>query len=205
MKQKILILFALLLVILTACDPKNGTKITGVDLPLDNELILYGENVGIHPSTTILEDGNNPYAHANISMDSVWDFHDEAPSPKAKFYLWGTMLAKIPIGEYQYFTARSLHELYTVGGSENAKEQTKKAYRAVLDNFYNGTTWYEAWWMEEETVYAAPLKDLVGQNMYDPTAMNMLSLYNDPVEALQDLSLWGYVYNTETKTISKID
>ncbi len=202
--KKILIIFITLLIIV-ACEVKEGNQITGLDLPLDNELVLYGENEGIYPSTSILDNENNPYANANISAEQAWDFLEDCPSPKAKFYLWGTMLAKISTGEYQYFTAQALHELYTVSGSQNAKEQAKKAYRSVLDNFFTSTTWYEAWWIQEETVYAVELNNLVGQSMYDPTELNLLPLYNDPVLALQDLSLWGYVYDPETKTISRIN
>jgi hypothetical protein len=205
MKKITILIITLLLMLLVGCDSKGGDKITGLDVPLDNELTLYGENMGVYPSTTILDAPDNPYVDAMVGMDNVWDFYEDCPSPKSKVYLWGTMIAKFPIGEYQYFTAVAFHELYTVGGSENAKEQAKKAYRATLDHFFSQTTWYEAWWMEEETVYAVLLRNLVGQNMYDPTDMNMLPLYNDPVEALQDLSLWGYVYDTENKTLSRMD
>ncbi|MBN1948559.1 MAG: hypothetical protein JW784_02330, partial [Candidatus Cloacimonetes bacterium] len=120
------------------------------------------------------------------------------------FYLWASILAMIPTGEYQYFTAKSLHELYTAGGSENAREQAKKAYRAVLDHFFNSVTWWQAEWLNEETYYAVILRDMVGQSLYDPTAMNMLPLYNDPALALADMSEWGYVYDIETGTVSKI-
>jgi hypothetical protein len=45
----------------------------------------------------------------------------------------------------------------------------------------------------------------VAQSLYNPTEMNLLPLYSDPVFALADLSEWGYVYDTETGTVSRRD
>jgi len=204
MKTKIILIgLSLVLAFLIGCDAKDGSLLDVTELPLDNALTLYCEDVGIHPETCILDDDENPYATANLNMENVWDLSDECPSPKAKFYLWGTILAKIPIGEYEYHTAVSLHELYTAGGSENAKEQAKKAYRAVLDHFFDSVTWWNAWWIDEDTYYAVLVRNLTAQNLYDPSEMNLLSLYNDPAEALADMSEWGYVYDFETGTVSR--
>jgi len=205
LKKIIWIGLFLIILMTTSCEVKNGTVATEVDIPLDDELVLYGENAGIHPETSILDDPENPYADANLNMDNVWDLHDECPSPKGKFYLWASILAKMPVGEYQYFTALSLHELYTVSGSDLAKEQTKKAYKAVLDHFFNSTTWYEAWWLGDETYYAVTLRDMACQNMYDPSELNLLALYDDPAYALADLSEWGYVYDFETGSITRVE
>jgi hypothetical protein len=203
--KKIIFLIGLsiILAFILGCDTKDGNVTGSSELPLDFQLDLYCEDAGVHPETCILDDDMNPYATANISMESVWDLSDESPSPKAKFYLWGTMLARIPIGEYQYQTALSLHELYTAGGSLNAKEQAKKAYRAVLDHFFDSVTWWQAWWVNEDTYYAVLVRELTAQNLYDPSEMNLLPLYNDPAEALADMSEWGYVYDIETGTVSK--
>jgi len=35
--------------------------------------------------------------------------------------------------------------------------------------------------------------------------MNLLPLYNDPAQALAAMGEWGYYYNTELKTVSKIN
>ncbi|MBS3767885.1 MAG: hypothetical protein KGY75_07180 [Candidatus Cloacimonetes bacterium] len=200
-----LIVICFISIILTGCDSKGGHILNIEELPTDHELILYSNNEGIYPNTDVLKNPNNPYADANINMESVWDLYDECPSAKSKYYLWATILAKIPIGEYQYFTAKSLHELYTVGGSENAKKQAKKAYRAVLDHFFNSVTWWEADWINDEVYYSVLLRNMVGESLYDPSEMNLLPLYSDPVLALVDLSEWGYYYNTENCTISKIE
>jgi len=204
-KISILIILSLVLILIAGCDRRTGYIFNVVDLPTDNILDLYSANEGIHPDQSVLEDPANPFADANLNMENVWDLTDECPSPKARFYLWATILANIPIGEYQYFTAKSLHELYTVGGSENARQQAIKAYRATLDHFFDSATWWLADWIVEETYYAVLLRNMVGESLYDPSEMNLLPLYSDPVLALADLSKWGYVYDTETGTVSRRD
>jgi len=204
MKNLVIVLtVALVLFALTGCDRKTGDLVGVSPLPTDYVLDLYSANEGIYPDQSVLDDPANPFAQANLNMENIWDLNDNAPSPKAKFYLWASILANIPIGEYQYFTAKALHELYTAGGSQNAKAQAKKAYRATLDHFFDSVTWWKADWMADETYYAVLLRNLVGESLYDPTEMNLLPLYNDPVQALADLSEWGYVYDFNTKTMSR--
>lgn len=202
-KSIIYILAALVLIIFAGCDRRTGDLVTVLDLPTDYVLNLYSVSEGIHPDQSVLDNPENPFATANLNMENVWDLNDACPSPKARFYLWSSILATIPIGEYQYFTAKSLHELYTAGGSENAKEQAKKAYRATLDHFFDDVTWWKADWIVEETYYAVLLRNLVGESLYNPSDMNLLPLYSDPVLALADLSEWGYVYDIETGTVSR--
>jgi len=204
MKNVIIVLsVALALFALTGCDRKTGDLVGVSPLPADYVLDLYSVNEGLHPDQSVLDDPANPFAQANLNMENIWDLNDNSPSPKAKFYLWASILANIPVGEYQYFTAKALHELYTAGGSENAKAQAKKAYRATLDHFFDSVTWWKADWMADETYYAVLLRNLVGEALYDPTEMNLMPLYNDPVQALADLSEWGYVYDFNTKTMTR--
>lgn len=203
--KSILIILGLALILLAGCDRRTGDLVGVLDLPTDYVLDLYSANEGIHPDQSVLDDPANAFADANLNMENVWDLNDACPSPKAKFYLWASILANIPIGEYQYFTAKSLHELYTAGGSANAKEQAKKAYRATLDHFFDSVTWWKADWMQDETYYAVLLRNLVAKSLYDPSEMNLLPLYADPVQALADLSEWGYVYDLETGTVSRRD
>ncbi|MBW6515554.1 MAG: hypothetical protein K0B81_02925 [Candidatus Cloacimonetes bacterium] len=201
--RSLLIILALLLILTTACEHKSGNIVNLIDLPTDYILNLYGVNEGIHPDRSVLMNPENPFANASVGMENIWELNDQCPSAKARFYLWATILANSPTGEYQFFTAKSLHELYTVGGSENAKTQAKKAYRATLDHFFDSVTWWRAEWIIEETYYAVLLRNMVGKNLYDPSDMNLLPLYSDPVLALADLSEWGYVYNIETGTVSR--
>jgi hypothetical protein len=201
----ILIILGLLAALITGCDVKQGEMVSGLDIPVDYTLDLYGENEGLYPDTNVLNDPNNPYRYASINMENVWDLNDECPSAKAKFYLWATMLARIPTGEYQYFTAFSLHELYTEGGSLNAKEQAKRAYRSVLDHFFGSVTWWLADWLNDETYYSVLLRNRVGMLLYDPSDEGLLPLYNDPAQALADLSEWGYHYDQETGVLTRIE
>ncbi len=191
--------------LIAGCDSKNGTLSTTVELPTDLSLDLYSADEGIYPNIEVLDNPDNPFAEANLNSENVWDLNDECPSPKAKFYLWASMLARSPMGEYQYYTAKSLHELYTEGGSPNARAQAIRAYRAVLDHFYGSVTWWSAWWIDDDTYYAVVLRDIVGESLFDPSELNLLPLYSDPAEALADLSEWGYVFDTESNTISKIE
>lgn len=202
-KTSLFILLILVIILIIGCDRKTGDIVNVVDLPTDYMLDLYSANEGIHPDTSVLENPANPFADANVNMVNVWDLTNACPSPKSRFYLWATILANSPTGEYQYFTALSLHELYTVGGSENAKAQAKKAYRATLDYFFDAVTWWQADWIVDETYYAVLLRNLVAQHLYDPSDQNLLPLYSDPVLALADLSEWGYVYDIETGTVSR--
>ena len=190
-KTALFILLILVIILFTGCDRKTGDLVDVVDLPTDYMLDLYSANEGIHPDTSVLDNPANPFADANVNMENVWDLTDTCPSPKSRFYLWATLLANVPVGEHQYFTAVSLHELYTVGGSENAKAQAKKAYRATLDYFFDSATWWQADWIVDETYYAVLLRNLVAQHLYDPSGENLLPLYTDPVLALADLSEWG--------------
>ncbi|MCF7910962.1 MAG: hypothetical protein K9M99_00415 [Candidatus Cloacimonetes bacterium] len=202
MKNIILfVLLSLLIVTFIGCDAKNGTILEYEQLPTDSTLTLYSENEGIYPDTNVLNDPENPYANTAISMDSVWVFNDNCPSPKAKFYLWATMLARITYGEYQYMTAQALHELYTAGGSENARNQAIKAYRATLDHFFDSVTWWQ--WNPGDPYHAVLLRELAADFLYDPIDNGRLPLYTTPAKALADISEWGYVYNPDTGVVSR--
>jgi len=203
-KSITILLSIILLVAISGCDPKDGTILTEIEIPLGNELNLFSANEGIYPDTSVLDDPENPYADASLNEVNVWDFDASCPSPKAKFYLWATMLAKMPQGQYQFKTAEALHKLYTAGSSLNAKEQAKKAYRATLDHFFNSAIFYEAWWLPEEQYYGVLIRDIVGKSLYDPTAwnINLLDLYDAPGYARVEMTEWGYIYDPDTGTIS---
>lgn len=132
-----------LLSALTGCGGGGGQVVNTIELPQSSYLDLYCPNVGIAAEECILFDPENPFARAAITDDTKWDLADALSSPKAAFYLWATALAKNPTGENQYYTALSLHKLYTQGGSELAREQAKKAYQSLLDNYFTSLTYYE--------------------------------------------------------------
>ena len=175
-----------------------------VPLPVGATSIdLYCADAGIYPETCVLDDPDNPFLLSDINEESKWDLNNSMPATldyaKARFYLWATALARVPTGENQYYAANALHELYTYssGSSANAQDQAIRAYRSVLDNFYDSITYWEATWIDpvNPPLYAIPLKDLTGQRIYDPTGGGLLSLYNDPFYALDDLAEWGYSFD----------
>lgn len=184
----------------------TGTVQNTVELPVDSTLDFYCKDEGIFEENCVLDNPNNPYANVAITEDNKFDLHDEAPSAKSRFYLWASALAKgagIP-GENQYYVALSLHQVYAESGSVSTMEQAKKAYRSVLDNYFLAPTYFGPF-TPEESFFAVPVKDLVGQNLFEPSAENLVSFYNDPANALAEMSDWGYIYNTNTQTVSKFE
>jgi hypothetical protein len=206
----ILIALSLVIVIATGCtDVEDGDVTNEITLLTDTSLDLYCEDMGVYPETCVLEDPDNPFFMVSItenvyeeddegnevlvSEGNKFELADDCPSAKSKVYLWATALAKNPSGENQFFTADAFHQLYTEGGSENAREQAIKAYRAVLDHFFYSATYYTADWLPEEPSYGVLLKDLVGARLYDATEVNLEPLYDSPEFGMEALGQWGYV------------
>ena len=196
----------------SACSEVDGGTVQNtVQLPTDSTLNFYCENEGIYLDTCVLDNPENPYANVAVIADpddpdnpnDKFVLSDAAPSAKSRYYLWATALAKgagIP-GENQYYVAVSLHEVFAESGSPTTREQALKAYRSVLDNYYLNPTFFGPFG-EKEIVYAAALKDLVGQNLVEPVPP-LISFYDDlPLEALGELSEWGYIYNETTKVVT---
>ena len=202
------------LVFITACgevDENDGTVINSVPLPTDTALNLYCADVGIAGETCVLDDPDNPYARTPFDITQLFEELDvDAPGPKARFYLWATAQARSPQGVYQYFTAVNLHRLFGENGSELIREQAKRAYRSLLDNYFDS-----AWFLKVETpqgdiLFPEKLKDAVGINIYDPADPDALQaglvpLYGSQLLALQDLGEWGYAYDIENKIVSVVE
>jgi hypothetical protein len=221
LRRLVLIAFSLLMIIIMGCDVEDGEITNVVELPMETELNLYCQDEGVYPETCVLDNPDNPFRMVIITENvygeddegnqvqvvesNKFDLADGCPGAKSLFYLWATALAKGPSGENQYYTAHSLHQLYTEGGSENAKEQAKKAYRALLDNFFDSYTWYNAWWIDEDTYYPVLIRDLVAQNLIEPAEVNLLPLYDDPFLAMEELGEWGYIYDEQMETIIRTE
>ena len=193
------------MILLTAgcSEVDGGTVQNSVELPIDSTLNFRCEDEGIYLEPCVLDNPENPYAKVAVTEDNKFDLSDKAPSAKSRYYLWATALAKgagIP-GENQYYTALSLHEVYAESASPTTRDQAKKAYRSVLDNYFLAPTFFGPFTPQED-FFAVAVKDIVGQNLYDPSAANLVSFYADPVNALAEISEWGYIYNIETKTMS---
>lgn len=135
-------------------DSDDGDVVNTIDLPVDNVLNLYCADIGINNETCVLDDPNNPYANTPFTtMDPTdedafntakFDLANAAPSPKARFYVFATALARAPTGENQWYTARALHELFTASGSDLIRNQAIRAYRSNLDNFFDSATFFLA-------------------------------------------------------------
>lgn len=135
-------------------DDSDGEVRNAVALPVDNVLNLYCADIGINTETCVLDDPDNPYAltpfatmdptDENAFNTAKFELANAAPSPKAKFYVYATALARAPTGENQWYTARALHELFTASGSDLIKDQAIRAYRSNLDNFFDDATFFEA-------------------------------------------------------------
>ena len=187
-----------------APEAEEGTNINQVALPTDTALGLPCADAGIYLERCILFDPNNPYAKVMVNDVTRWELEKTAPGAKAKFYLWATAQARSPGGVNQFYTAQSLHELYTASSDDRVKEQAQRAYRSVLDNYFGSVTYFLATWSSEPDVYyAQPLADLVGDNLYKQTA-SLTLLYPDQASVLGAISSWGYYYDDTTGTMAKI-
>ena len=198
-----LILTTSLLVLTAGCDAEDSGVIRNeVPLPTDSQLNFLCEDEGIFPEECVLENPDNPYRTANVNDDTKFELSDDAPSAKSRYYVWATALARQPTGENQYFTALSLHQVYGESGSPTTREQTIKAYRSVLDNFFFSATFFVVPFPQGETAVAIAIKDEVGINLVTPTASSLVPLYSDPLFARDDISSWGYIWNPDNEIMS---
>jgi len=201
-----LLSLSVLVTSLAGCDggADDGVVVNTIPLPTDYLLNLYCPDVGVADENCVLYDPENPYARAAVNDDTKWDLADDAPSAKSRFYSWSTAQARQPRGENQYYTALSLHQLYSEGGSQLAREQAKKAYRSVLDNYFGSVTIFLIPGPNNTTIELPQnLRDLVGDNLYVPGNLGLAQLFDDQTQALDTLTAWGYTYDTGTGLISK--
>lgn len=181
----------------TASD--NGQIVNTVELPTDAFTYLYCPEVGVGEESCVLYDPVNPYARADISDTTKWDLATDAPSSKSRFYLWATALVRNAQGENQFYTADSLHNIFNEEGSVLARDQAKKGYRAVLDNFYGSVTFTGPETAQVENL----LRNWTADRLVNPSNAGLPQLYATQSEALQALDEWGYLYDANTATISK--
>jgi hypothetical protein len=98
-----------LLMTIAACgeDPefRFGENITGIQFE------LFDVTEGIHPSKVTLQNPRNPFREFNISDDTKFDILTDGGNAGA-FYAWATLLANVPIGENQFYTATKLRDIF---------------------------------------------------------------------------------------------
>jgi len=122
----------------------------------DDSDFLFGENIsglkfeffredeGIHPSKVVLENPRNPFRHRVISDEMKFAILDNGGNAGA-FYAWATLLARVPTGEHQYYTATKLRDIYDareVEGEdrEKVRQMAIAGFQTVLDEFPDSVT-----------------------------------------------------------------
>ena len=210
-----LVIAASLVLTLAGCgkDSGDGTVSNALQLPTDTLLNLYCADIGIGNNRCVLDDPENPYARTPfVTMDPTdenefntakFALAEAAPSPKAKFYVYATALARAPSGENQWYTARALHELFTASESELIKDQTIRAYRSVLDNFLDQATFFEADFLlsppEEGLVYPVLVANLTADDLAN-TPGGFTPLFdpddaeNNKFAARESMGGWGFTW-----------
>jgi hypothetical protein len=177
-----LLVAGMLILVLSGCgevDDDDGTVVNTVALPTDDTipLDLYCEDIGIFTETCILDDPANPYATSPLSVDLKFELDADAPSFTAKFYLWGTALAKgigAP-GENQFYVALNLHRMWASSNSELTRLQALRAYRSYLDNYFNSTTFFEIP-VDSGNFVPQSLNIFTGEMLFDPADISRVCL-----------------------------
>jgi hypothetical protein len=141
---------------------------------------------------------------------------------KAEFYFWATALARRPSGENQYYVARALHRLWTVNTDPIVQQQAKRAYRSVLDYFFDDPTFFSTRdfnpnCAEPEIFYAVKVRHETGKLLYNTDPLNPPNLLDperahlypglDPglngFRALSDMADWGYGFDIANELVFK--
>ena len=141
----LLMLTAPVILVTAGCDEIDSGEVqNSVQLPVDSVLNFRCEDEGVFPEDCVLDNPENPYVSVAVTEDNKFDLADAAPSAKSRYYLWATALARGAglQGENQFYTAVSLHEVYGESGSPTTRDQARKAYRSVLDNFFLAPTFF---------------------------------------------------------------
>ncbi|MFT7623929.1 MAG: hypothetical protein ACI9WU_003115 [Myxococcota bacterium] len=113
--------------------------------PLDDvRLVLFTTDLGVHPSTAVLSDPNNPFRLGVPNEETKWQLLDFANN-SAAFYGWATILAILPHGEAQYYAASRLHAIYNAEELSPAEQPFVRdmaiaGYQALLDYFPNAVS-----------------------------------------------------------------
>ena len=146
---------------LAACakDSDDGDVVDSVTLPTDIAFDLFCEDVGLFTETCVLDDPDNPYARTNVNNGNKFDLSTAAPSGKARVYLWATAQARSPSGENQFYAAQAFHELFTETvtaappGSAQIRDQAIRAYRSLLDNYFDSSTFFPASFVPDPGIF----------------------------------------------------
>jgi hypothetical protein len=126
-----------LMVVAVACgdDPEYefGFNTTGIQFE------LFSPTEGIHPSKVTLSNPRNPFREFGVSDDTKFAILDDGGNAGG-FYAWATVLASIPIGENQFYTAIKLRDIFEANevpteDREKVRQMAIDGFQAVLDCF----------------------------------------------------------------------
>lgn len=110
----------------------------GYDL-LEHRLSLYRLDMGVHPSTSVLDDPNNPFRFDGVGDEMKWTLESYANNAVG-FYSWATLLAQQPNGEHQFYTATKAHFIYVNDEVSHVEKPYVRdialaGYAALLEHF----------------------------------------------------------------------
>lgn len=218
-----------LLLVVAGCgkDSDDGDVQNTVAIPdaADIVLNLYCPDIGIANNTCVLDDPDNPYANVPFATENPpaddepgEDFNRAkfalaaavAGNPKATFYVYATAQARAPSGENQWYIALALHELYTAtvaasppDGSLLIRDHTLRAYRSVLDNYFDSATFFEATFLPAPPpggiFYPVLLRELTARDLaltpggYTPL-FDTVDAGNNDFLARNTMGGWGYTW-----------
>ena len=126
-----------LVVLAVACgdteEYRFGFNTTGIQFE------LFNETEGIHPSEVTLDNPRNPFREFIIGEDTKFEILDDGGNA-AGFYAWATLLANVPIGENQYYTATKLRDIFLANEVPQQDQQIVRqmaidGFQRVLDCF----------------------------------------------------------------------
>jgi hypothetical protein len=209
-KSKASYMFAVsfIAVTLTGCGgaaSDNGQIVTQVEMPT-TFTSFYCPNEGVGEESCVLFNPANPYARTPINSMNPdteiaykWELNNQTQSDLSRFYLWATAHARDAQGENQFYTAQSLHTIFSNEGSTLARDQAKLAYRSLLDNFFGSVTFTGP----ANAQVSNLLRNWVADRLVNPSSAGLPQLYDSQSAALQAIDDWGYLYDANTTTISR--
>lgn len=112
---------------------------------VDRSFTPLNEHVGIYPDISVLNDPQNPFKGHAIGTQTRWQIEADG-DPVAGFYCWATLLASIPTGEHQFYTALNLKAIFELERTseedlEKVRSLAIRAFQTVLDEFPQSVTY----------------------------------------------------------------
>jgi len=135
---------ATVVIAFAACEqPQAGQWMVGDSL-IDTRLVLTTLDQGIYPSTSVLDNPNNPFRYSPPGLETRWPILDYGGNAAA-FYAWATLLAVQPTGEYQFYAATFLkgivdNDEVTPTEVPYVTDMAIRAFQSQLDNFPDAVT-----------------------------------------------------------------